>query len=284
MLVRSLFGASVALNLLEQAAEQYKNGDRAGASLTLANLLRQEPGNVRAWFALSACLDENKKKRECLVRALTLDPAYERAQKALEKLDNMPVEALGTFAPAMAAFVPAPVAQIPVEPAQPDPVTSPVAVPLDNKTSVKINDTLAALPADNYAVKTDLGGRFGVIETVVICRQGGVMAIAYTDVRGRVSIVNNKVMIDKKPAEVDSLTETLRGALKLQEEIDHFIGQKPWITPMLVFTSSSTSLNESVRGIFLISPRYLLKEIQNRAISRQIGPILWEKRENFLAS
>ncbi len=270
--------------LLEQAADQYKNGDRAGAGLTLANLLRQEPNNARAWFALSACLDENKKKRECLVRALSLDPGYERAQKALEKLDAAPVEMIGTFAPAISAFVPEPITQYPVEPAPTEPLVAQQITPQTKAPVGKVNDMLASLPVDSFALYEDFGGRYGMIEKVVVCRQGGVMAIACTDVRGRVSIVNNKLLIDKKLPEIDLVTETLRSALKLQVEIDRFLGQKPWITAMLVFTNSLTTINESVRGIFLISPRYLLKEIQNRAISRQLGPILWEKRERLFGS
>jgi hypothetical protein len=277
-------GAIVASTLLEQAAEQYKNGDRAGAGMTLANLLRQEPGNARAWFALSACLDENKKKRECLTRALALDPNYERAQKALEKLDAAPVEMIGTFTPAISTFTPEPTFQNPVEPAPNEPEVPQTVSPQTKAPVGKVNDMLASLPDDSFALYEDFGGRYGVIEKVVVCRQGGVMAIALTDVRGRVSIANNKLMIDKKQPETDLVTETLRGALKLQEEVDHFLGQKPWITAMLVFTNSSTAINESVRGIFLISPRYLIKEIQNRCLSRQLGPILWEKRERLFGS
>jgi HlyD family secretion protein len=53
------------------------------AQCLLAQAVRADPGDVRAWLGLSRCLDDEGQRRECLRWVLRLDPANGAARRAL---------------------------------------------------------------------------------------------------------------------------------------------------------------------------------------------------------
>jgi hypothetical protein len=72
--------------LIDQAIEQIKNGNKQRGQQLLAQALIKDSKNVRAWLWLSVCLEETERKRYCLQKALEVDPALEAAQQALAEL------------------------------------------------------------------------------------------------------------------------------------------------------------------------------------------------------
>ena len=72
--------------LLAQGAAAMRSGERARARQLLAAAVRADPRNAQTWFWLSGALDDPAQQRECLERALALDPEYAAAQHGLEDL------------------------------------------------------------------------------------------------------------------------------------------------------------------------------------------------------
>ena len=71
---------------LKEAALLYNKGDKPQALKLLAEIVKQEPNNLDAWYGLALCLDDHDKRVYCLIRVLSLDPSHKKAQQSLEKL------------------------------------------------------------------------------------------------------------------------------------------------------------------------------------------------------
>jgi hypothetical protein len=70
-----------------RAAEQAaRKGDRAGAYRFMCQALIENPAYVPAWLSMSKLVDDATRQRECLERALALDPSNEAARDGIETL------------------------------------------------------------------------------------------------------------------------------------------------------------------------------------------------------
>ncbi len=72
--------------LFRQAVQLYRNGDRDTAQQYMRRVLLENPDYVPGWIWMSALVDDETKQRECLERALTIDPQCEPAQRGLRIL------------------------------------------------------------------------------------------------------------------------------------------------------------------------------------------------------
>ena len=90
---------------LKPAIHAIKSGDRANGQRLLAELVKSEPNNELAWLWLSVCFDDPHKKKFCLNRTLTINPANLSARRALEQMEHA---AAGTPAHTAAAIPRAP--------------------------------------------------------------------------------------------------------------------------------------------------------------------------------
>jgi hypothetical protein len=75
--------SSTHINAAEQA---FYHGDRKGAYQIVRAALLKDPKSVDAWLWLSKLVDDTPRQRECLERALSLDPQNKTASDALERL------------------------------------------------------------------------------------------------------------------------------------------------------------------------------------------------------
>lgn len=73
--------------LLREATEAAREGNRGGARKLVKQVLNSDDTNVRAWMLLYRVSEDTGEKRQALERILEIDPANARAQEALEKLD-----------------------------------------------------------------------------------------------------------------------------------------------------------------------------------------------------
>ena len=79
--------ASDASELVDDAIDAYKNGDKEGAVRLLTEALRRDPRNETAWLYMGASLDDPQKRREAFQRVLQINPANDKAKAALERLN-----------------------------------------------------------------------------------------------------------------------------------------------------------------------------------------------------
>ena len=75
-------------DVLQQAAELFKKGDKEQASKLLSELVNKEPRNASAWYGLAICLNETEQKRYCLQRVLEINPDNAKAKQMLEGLQQ----------------------------------------------------------------------------------------------------------------------------------------------------------------------------------------------------
>jgi hypothetical protein len=101
-------------------------GDRARARELLAAAVRANPHSAQAWLWLSGTLDDPDRQRECLNRALAIDPNNVAAQQGLDAL-NARVPAPGTRPPAPGTRPPEP-GPLPPTPYPPPPRLPPPAI------------------------------------------------------------------------------------------------------------------------------------------------------------
>ncbi|GAB4112687.1 MAG: hypothetical protein Fur005_22470 [Roseiflexaceae bacterium] len=72
--------------LFDQALQALHQGDRATAFQLLRQVILADSRYAPAWYWLSTLVDDDTQKRECLERALAVDPNYREAKDALEAL------------------------------------------------------------------------------------------------------------------------------------------------------------------------------------------------------
>lgn len=73
----------VAPEMLKSAVAALDSGDRLTARKLLARLLQEEPNNDQAWVLLAEAVEDPQRQRDCLERALKLNPANEVARLML---------------------------------------------------------------------------------------------------------------------------------------------------------------------------------------------------------
>lgn len=72
--------------LLQKAIQAYKRQDQESARQFLRTILLNNPKHISAWLWMSAVVEGIDKQRECLERAIEIDPTCEPAYRGLEML------------------------------------------------------------------------------------------------------------------------------------------------------------------------------------------------------
>lgn len=76
----------MAYSLFQQAQQAFARGDRDAAFKLARQAILQDSKHAPAWLLMSRVVDDEAQKRECLERALALDPNYREAR---DELDSM---------------------------------------------------------------------------------------------------------------------------------------------------------------------------------------------------
>lgn len=124
--------------IMEQVMELFYQGRRVDAQQLLARHLINAPQDAEAWFTMSKLVDDEDRRKQCLERALALQPDHAEAQWALTKMkpnqrpDEDPHQALEDALRNEGAFsASAPVSMIEEETQAALPAEAGAAVPQD---------------------------------------------------------------------------------------------------------------------------------------------------------
>jgi hypothetical protein len=79
-------------DLIQQAIEAGKAGDKEGAKRLLSQVVRQDPQNARAWYLLSQTVDTTEQAIYCVEKVLEIDPINELAIKRLRSLKGEAIQ------------------------------------------------------------------------------------------------------------------------------------------------------------------------------------------------
>ena len=76
-------------NLLRTGIQTAQSGNKAIARRILEQVVAQDPQNELGWIWLASVVDAPSERRECLQKALAINPNNERAKQALDKLNQL---------------------------------------------------------------------------------------------------------------------------------------------------------------------------------------------------
>jgi len=110
---------------------------------------------------------------------------------------------------------------------------------------------------DGYMVINDVACPSGNIDHIVLSRSNGVFLIETKSHRGRVDIAGSILSLNGYPPEKNFIAQILRNTYWLRDEIAPLIGDKPWITPLLVFSSAFVPHTPPIKGVRVLNKRYL---------------------------
>lgn len=74
--------------LLRQGIEDVRNGNRSAARQKLEKVVELDENSEKGWLWLASVVDTDQEKRVCLGNVLHINPANDRARKALEALEE----------------------------------------------------------------------------------------------------------------------------------------------------------------------------------------------------
>jgi hypothetical protein len=144
----------------------------------------------------------------------------------------------------------------------------------------KIGGLLEGLPED-FLVLHDIESPYGNIDHIVIGKNAGIFLLETKAHGGRVEVNGGTLLVNGKFPEKDFIAQALRNSYWLRDEISPFLGVKPWITPVLVFTNAFVPPTQPVKGVRIINKKYLLPFFQNNSRPNAVNEQVWLKRDSI---
>jgi hypothetical protein len=146
------------------------------------------------------------------------------------------------------------------------------------KGEEKIGELLSELSSD-YHILHDIVSPYGNIDHIVISRNSGIFLVETKAHGGKVSMDGETLLVNGKLPEKDFIAQALRNSYWLRDEVSQFVGSKPWITPILVFTNAYVSPTNPVKGVIILNKKYLLALLQRENRSNAEITRVWEQRD-----
>lgn len=141
----------------------------------------------------------------------------------------------------------------------------------------RVGDLLEQLGED-YCVFHDIVSPYGNIDHVVLGKYNGVFLIETKSHGGKVSVADEIILVNGKPPEKDFITQSLKNTFWLRDMLNGAIGEKAWITPVIVFSNAFVPATKPVKGVYILNKKYLNTLIDKRKAPADIAAKIWEAR------
>jgi hypothetical protein len=136
---------------------------------------------------------------------------------------------------------------------------------------------------DDHLVLHDVPSPYGNIDHIVISQQQGVFLIETKAHRGKVDVISGRLLLNQRRPQKDFIAQTLRNTYWLRELIGQVIGEEPWVSALLVFTTAFVVRASPVKGVRVLNRRFLLEALQDGSRAAPVNQRLWEGREELRA-
>jgi len=137
-----------------------------------------------------------------------------------------------------------------------------------------VGNLLADLPAKFYVVN-DFVSKRGNIDHIIISTKG-ILIIESKSHKGVVTCEGEMLKRDGKPFEKDFIKQGWREALSIRDLLTTHGISVPTPQPLLLFANAEVQVRKQVRGVEIISRRYLplyLERLQNRMSTKEAEKI-----------
>lgn len=156
--------------------------------------------------------------------------------------------------------------------------TDPSEPPSEPGPEDGIKDLLDALD-DTYHVMHDIETPGGNIGHIVISRNAGVFLIEADSFSGDATIRDEALQEGGFQAEPRLIDQCMDKSHWLRDRIGEIIGEKPWITSLLVVPDGYVPEKPKIEGIRVIARPTLLPTLSENGGRRRKSARLWEARE-----
>lgn len=133
---------------------------------------------------------------------------------------------------------------------------------------------------DDYLVLHDIVSPYGNIDHVVIGREAGVFLLETKSHWGKVELLPDDLRLNGKPFEKNFISQALKNAYWLRNEIDLAVGIKPRITSIIVFTNAFVPFGPSIKGVEVLNARFLINRLQK--VVGRTPQVLWDRQQEII--
>ncbi len=134
---------------------------------------------------------------------------------------------------------------------------------------------------EGFYVLHDIPNPYGNVDHIVLSEHHGIFLLETKSHRGKVQILDDRLLVNGKPPEKDFIGQVLGNTYWLKEKLTKISGTEVWIAPILVFTNAFVApLNKRIKNVTITNKKYLeslLKETRSTAASARV----WEMREQI---
>jgi hypothetical protein len=131
---------------------------------------------------------------------------------------------------------------------------------------------------DDHLVLHDVPSPYGNIDHIVISRQGGIYLLETKAHGGRVDVIDGRFLLNQRPPDKDFISQVLRNTYWLRDKVAPTVGEKPWITALLVFTNAFVPRVPPVKGVRILNKRFLLEALQDAGNDSGLNGRIWDGR------
>jgi hypothetical protein len=147
------------------------------------------------------------------------------------------------------------------------------------KADEKVDELLGEL-GEGFIILNDIDSAYGNIDHLVISRDGGIILLETKAHGGRVEQgTDGSLLVNGHAPEKDFISQALRNSFWVRDQVEGLVGEKPWITPVLVFTNAFVRGSLKIKGVTVVNKKFLLSLIQGKKAGNAVTAKVWEKRE-----
>jgi hypothetical protein len=140
---------------------------------------------------------------------------------------------------------------------------------------------LAGQLADSYFAFHDVPCPNGNIDHVVISRRGGVFAIETKSSTGSVYASDDGLIVDGHAPSKDFIRQALRNSMWLKDRIGEVLGERPYVTSILLFPNAYVGVRRPIQGVIVSSAAYLPRALDSGATASYQRDKLWTSRHKL---